>query len=123
MKTVAACNEIAGQLNVLSILSISNLRLRTIEVMHADIFNFKQDLAPGRNPGIIKVFQHLMLRVNRDPFSASKFLKIDAVTAAAKAQLNPIVNQAFGFHPFASTHFREQVNGSLLQHARAHSVL
>src|ERR1019366_3832309 len=94
----------------------------TIKVMHADVLNFKQNLATGRDPGIVQVFQNLMLSVNGDAFSASEILKIDAVTAASEAQLDPMVDQAFGFHPLAHSHLGEQVNRSLLQQGLAETV-
>jgi len=34
-----------------------------------------------------------------------------------------MVDQAFSFHPIANAHLRQQINGSLLQYARAHTLL
>ena len=64
-----------------------------------------------------------MLSVNGDAFSASEILKIDTVTASPKTQFDPIVDQAFGFHPLAHSHLGEQVNRSLLQYAGADAFL
>ena len=54
-----------------------------------------------------------MLSVNGDAFSAGQFLKIDTVAATSETQLDPVVNQAFGFHPLTDAHFGEQVHGAL----------
>ena len=91
--------------------------------MHADIFNLKQNLATGRDPGIVQVFQNFVLRVNRDSFSIGELPKINSVTAAPEAQLDPMVNQAFGFYPLANPHLGEQIDRSLLQHAGTDTLL
>jgi hypothetical protein len=91
--------------------------------MHANILDLKQNLATGRDASIIEVFQHFVLRVDSDSFSASEILEINAATAASKAQLDSIVNQAFAFQALAKAHFHEQIDCSLLQHAGAHALL
>jgi hypothetical protein len=107
VKTVAPGDEITGQLAAVSIFQVSDLRAGAIEVLHADVFNLKNDLTTGRDSGIVQVFQNLVLRVDRDSFSTGEILKIDAVTAASEAQLDPMVDQAFGFHPLAYAQLRE----------------
>jgi hypothetical protein len=45
------------------------------------------------------------------------------VAAASETQLDPVVNQAFGFHPLTDAHFGEQVHGALLQHPSPNPLL
>jgi len=106
-----------------AILLVSDLWPRAIEVMHADVFNFEQHPAASCDAGIIQVFQNFVLRVNRDSFSIGELPKINSVTAAPEAQLDPMVNQAFGFYPLANPHLGEQIDRSLLQHAGTDTLL
>ncbi len=71
----------------ISIFLVSDLRRGAVEVMHADIFRFKENLATGGEAGIVQVLQNFMLRVNGDPLAAGEILKIDRVTAAMAVQL------------------------------------
>jgi len=91
--------------------------------MHADVFNFKENLATGRDTRIVQVFQNLVLGIDRDSFPIGEILEIDAVSAAPEAQLDSVVDEALGFHPFANPHFCEQVNGSLFQNASPDALL
>ena len=85
MKTVTSRNKIAGQFIGASILLVSDLRTGAIEVMDADVLNFKKDLATGCDTGTVQVLENLVLSVNRDSFSIGEILKINAVTVARKA--------------------------------------
>ena len=67
-------------------------------------------------------FKNLVLRVDHDALAAGEFLEVDAMTAAAEAQLNSIVDKAFPLHALANTHFSKQVNRSLFQHAGANTL-
>jgi hypothetical protein len=91
--------------------------------MHADISRFKENLAAGGDAGVVQVLQNLMLRINGDSFSASELLKIDTVTTTAEAQLDSVVDQAFGFQARSKAHFREQVDRSLLEYSGADALL
>jgi hypothetical protein len=65
--------------------------------MHADTSNLKQNLAARRDTRIVEVFQNLVLRINRDSFSAGEVLKINAVTTASEAQLDPVSGPGLQF--------------------------
>ena len=84
MKAVAPGDKIATYFVGVSILLIANRRTATVEVVDADVFNLKVNLATGSGACIIKVFEHLMLRVNHDAFTAGQILEIDTVAAASK---------------------------------------
>ena len=45
------------------------------------------------------------------------------MAAAAEAQLDAVVEQAFAAHPLADAGFGEEVDRALLQHAGAHAML
>ena len=54
------------------------------------------------------------------PVSAGE---VDAVTAAAEAQLDAMMREAFALKAFADAGFDQQIDGALLQYAGAHAVL
>ena len=89
-------NEVAGQFAGVSIFFVSDLRAGAVEVVHADVFNFKENLATGGDTGIGQIFHHFVLRVNRNSLSVGEIPKINTVTAASKAQLDSVVDQALG---------------------------
>jgi hypothetical protein len=64
-----------------------------------------------------------VLRVNRNSLSVGEIPKINTVTAASKAQLDSVVDQALGFHMLANPHLGEEVDCSLFQHAGADALL
>ena len=106
-----------------SLFSISDLRMSAVEVVDADVFSFKQNLASGCDPGIVQVFEELVLGVDGNALSAGEFAEIDAVAAAAETEFDPIVYQSLFFHTLADTHLGEQVHGALFQDTGAHPFL
>lgn len=90
--------------------------------MHTDVLNFKKNLAAGRDPSIVEVFQNFVLSINRNAFSIGEILKINTMALAPEAQLDPVVHQAFRVHPLANAHLGEQVNCPLLQHPGADTL-
>lgn len=106
-----------------AIFVVSDGRSVAVEVMHADVFYLKENLASGRDAGVVQVLENFVLRVDGDSFAGGKILKIDAVTAPSEAQLDSVVDQAFGSETRSEAHFGEQVNRSLLEHSGADALL
>jgi hypothetical protein len=85
VETVAAGDEIAGQLTVIVILAVSNPGLSASQVVHRDVLNLKKDLAPAGRAGIVQVLENFTLGVDGDAFATGEILEVNAVAAAFKA--------------------------------------
>jgi hypothetical protein len=92
-------------------------------MMHGDILSFEENLASRCETGIDEIFHDLRLSINSDATATGEFFKVDAVTAPLKPQLDPVVDKAFPFHTFAYASPNQQLDGILLQHARANPFL
>src|ERR1700723_1886411 len=107
VEAVTAGYEITFQFAGFAILAVMNTWVGAREVLHANVFNLELDLPTRREPGVIQVFHHLMLRVNRDSFAAGQILEVDAMAPPVEAKFNSMMDKSFAFHPFADSRFGE----------------
>src|SRR5262249_6781901 len=119
----ASGNEIADKFVLDSVVLVANSRKIGVEPVHAHVFYFEMHMPLGGDARVVQIFQNLVLRVNRDPSSASEFFKVDAVPAAVEAQLDSVMNQALFLQALADAHLCQEIDRALLQHARAHALL
>jgi hypothetical protein len=92
-------------------------------MMHGDILGFEENLASRSETRIDEIFHHLRLSIDSDATAAGEFFEVDAVPASLKPQLDPVVDEPFPFHTFAYASPNQQLDGILLQHARANPFL
>src|SRR4029077_17946575 len=122
METVAAGNEIAGQLGFLSFMQEKNPGPRRVKIVDADFFGFKEKRAAESEPCIHEVFDDFALGIDRDG-AAGQVREIDAMGAPAEAQINAVMHEPFALHSLAHAHFSEQVGGVLFEEAGADALL
>jgi hypothetical protein len=96
---------------------------RGVQVMQAHAAYFKMNLASGVDSGLDQIFDHFLLAIHRDGSAGSEIAKVDAMPLAVETQLNSVMNQPFFLQPRAYTGFNQQIDGALLQHARANAFL
>src|ERR1700730_10163683 len=60
-----------------------------------------------------------MLRIDDHPLTAGKIAKVDAMPGPAKPKLDASMEQRLALQPFTDTRIHQQVDGSLLETARA----
>jgi hypothetical protein len=120
VKTVASGDKIACDFVINSVLSKSNQGCAATEILHRDVLRLKYHFAACRNPRLIKVVEHLMLRIDDYPFSG-KFLEVNPVAASIEAQFDSVVDQSLLLHALANTHLGEQISRVLLEHSSAHA--
>src|SRR5262249_34649434 len=73
--------------------------------------------AAGVETGTDEVLDHLVLGVDRDRPTAGQPVEIDAVAAAAEAQLDAVVDGPLPVQPLADANLGQQIDRPLLQHA------
>ena len=73
--------------------------------MDAGVFDFEEDLAARGEARIGQVFDHFMLRIDRDRFAAGEIREIDAMSAFAETQIYAVVDQAFALEACADAGF------------------
>src|ERR1700716_2549887 len=63
-----------------------------------------------------------MLRIDDHTLTAGKIAKVDAMPGPAKPKLDSSMEQRLALQPFTDTSLHQQVDGSLLQNARADAL-
>src|SRR5207237_1751824 len=97
----------------------AHLRLARVEVVDRRVLNLEENLAASGEARGDQVLDHLVLRINHDRSPAGQAGKVDAVRAAAEAQIDAVVHEAFALHALADAGRLQQVDGALLEHAGA----
>src|SRR5262249_31128386 len=69
-----------------------------------------------------QVFNHFVLTVNCDGFSAREFRHVDVMPASLKADVKTVVPQTFTQEPVADANRVHQIHGSLLENAGPHAL-
>src|ERR1700687_3321147 len=82
--------------------------------MNANSLGFKGNLGPGCEPRCNKIFDDLLLGIDRNRATCQLF-EIDAMTSSVEANFYAIMNQSFTLHSAAYAHIRQQFDGALLQ--------
>ena len=122
VESVASGDDVAGNLGGLAVVRKAQARRLGRDVVQRDAAHVEQDLPVGLDPRADQVLHHFLLAVDDDG-AAGESGEIDAVTAAAEAQLDSMVREAFALQALADAGFDQKIDGALLQHAGAHTVL
>src|SRR5262245_11781630 len=123
VRSVAARDEVAGDLPLFALPPKANLRRLAVEVAHAHVLDFEEYLGAGVEPGADQILNDLGLAVDRDGAPAGQLMHIDAMATPAKTQLDAVVDESLSTHPLADASFVEDVHSALLQHARPDAAL
>ena len=91
--------------------------------MHTDVAHLEEDLLARVEARLDEVLDDLVLRVDRDRTPAGEPAEIDAMAAPAEAQLDAVMDEAFALEPLAHARLDQEVDGSLLEEARADALL
>jgi len=89
----------------------------------ADVLDIEQQRRARLDARGDQVLDDLLLAVDRDPLAAGELVEGDAVSLAAEAQLDAVVNEAFAFETLADAHLDQEVHRALFEHARANPAL
>ncbi len=103
-------------------ISVSDVGLRSVKVVDADVAGLEEDLTTGRQPRRDEILDDLMLRINGNCASACESAEIDAMAAAAEAQLDAVMGEAELLQPLADAGFNQQVDGALFEQAGANPL-
>jgi len=118
--SVAAGNKVTAEHLLLAVTRRkTDLRRSRRDVLNRIGFGLEMNDAACTKAKRDQVLQHLMLCVNRDRATVSEIVKVNSVTAATKAQLDAVVDEAFAFQALACADLDHEVDGRLLEYARA----
>ena len=87
--------------------------------MNAQVLGLEKNSGSGFESCRDEILHDLVLAVHGDGTAAGELAQGDAVTHAVELEVESLVDEPFAIHPVADAERAEQVDGSLLQHARA----
>src|ERR1700681_728053 len=123
LKTVAAGDNVARELDLLAASNEHHLWRARIDVGDSDIADLEHDLATGVDACADQVPDDLLLPVDRDAAATGQRGHVDAMPLAAEAKLDPVVNQALALQPRADTGIIQQIDAALFQHTCPNAML
>ena len=118
MKSVAAGDEIAGDLVADAVLEVGDARTIGVEIMRLDVCGFINGGQAGRLAGVHQVERHFGLAVDHHRLAGGG-LHVDAMAAAAEREFDAVMDQAFAVRTRAGADLIEQRNGAFLEQAGA----
>src|SRR5580704_4306290 len=113
VESVAAADEIAGELLLPAGMPKSDFWRLAAEIVHAHIGHLEQDLATVREPPLDEILDHLLLPINGDTFS-HELAKVDVVQRSCEGEMHAIVEHAFAQHARARAGFDQKIARPLL---------
>jgi len=122
VEAVATGNELAFQSARLARVPEIDFRF-SLQVVNAESLGLEKRWFTGSGSGGHQILHHFVLRINSDGLSAGKIGEVDAMASAVESQLDSRMHQAFAFQSLTDARFHQQVDGSLLQYARADTLL
>src|SRR3984885_11189609 len=105
-----------------AIVGKSYIRCCGIKVGDGDPLGFKENLRLCSEPCRDEVFHNFLLGIDCDTAPHQGF-EIDAMPLLSETNFHAIMDQPFPLHSLAQTHFRQKVDGALLQDTGPHPLL
>ena len=105
------------------VLPVSHQGLARVETRQLDVADLESNRAAAGEPRVDEIAHHLLLAVDRDRPAAGEVGQRDAVAPPVEAQQDAVVHEPLAREPLADADVAQQIDGALLQHARAHSLL
>ena len=118
VKTVAAADEVAGELFLLAVVAEANFRRAAGEIVHAHVARLEQNLPAVGEPPLGQVLHHLLLAVDGHAL-ADELAEIDVVQGAAEGKIDAVVEHAFALHARAGAGLDQEVARPLFDQAGA----
>src|SRR5277367_3993281 len=103
MEPVASGDKVARQLAGLTVFSVANLRCGSVEVVDAHVAGLEHNLTAGCEPRRDQILDDFVLRVDCNCAAPGQPAQIDAMAAAAEAQLEAVMGQADPLQPLADS--------------------
>ena len=100
----------------------ANLRQLHIEVSNADVVDLEPQRLAGRDARVDQILDDFVLSVDRDGAAAGQLRERNAMALAAERHVNPFVPQPFAREAVAEADLVHQIDGALLEHARADAL-
>ena len=122
VKSVAAGDDVAGELVLDAVLPKTDARRVRVEVVDAHVIDLEVQRAAGRQARLDEIVDDLVLTVDGDRAAAGELGHVDAVPRAAEGEIDAIVPQPFAREPFADANLVHQIDRALLEHARANPL-
>ena len=119
MKAIATGDEVAGEFVRHAVHRVAHARLIGVEIMHAHVLRAVDGAQASGLAGLHQVTRHLGLAVDHHMPAIAVACQVQAVALAAEEQLHAVVDQALCVHALTHTGLVQQIDGHLLQHARA----
>jgi hypothetical protein len=123
MKAVAPGNEVALQSRPLAGGRERDGRALRGDPVDLHVRYAEEDLTARREARRDEVLDHLLLAVNRDGAVGDELVEGNAMRRPAESQLDPAMDHALAHQALAHIRRAERVDGALLEHACAHSLL
>src|SRR5579871_4912950 len=118
MEAVASPDEVAADLVLFILMHEADARVGVVEVVNACLVGVKPDRSAGGEPGSDQILDDFVLSVDGDR-TAGESVQVDAVSLAAEAQFDTVMDEPFTSHPIAGSGGVQQIDGALFQHAGA----
>ena len=94
-------------------------RLRRVETVNADIAHLENNLEARCETRGNQIFNHLLLRVDRDGLPSGKIVKVNAMAAPVESQSDAVMGETFALEALADARFDKQIDCALFEEARA----
>ena len=107
MESVAAGDEVAGDLMADAVLDVGDARMIGVEIMRFDVGGLIDRGQAGRLARVHQVERHFGLAVDHHRLAGGG-LHVDAMARAAKSEFDAVMNQAFAVGARAGADFVEQ---------------
>ena len=122
VEPVATGDHVALELVRDALVQVADARPLGIQVVHRDVSRLEQERPFRREASGDEVLHDFLLAVDRDA-PAREVGERDPVPAPLEAQLDPVMNDALAVQALGHAHLGQQVDGSLLEHARPDALL
>jgi hypothetical protein len=122
METVAAGDVVAMQDFFLARGAKTNGWAGAVITVHADVLDIKENRQTRCESRCNQVFDHFLLRVNRDRLASGEIVEVNAVAAAVKSKDDPVMSEAFALKSIADSRFNEQIDRTMFEQARADAL-
>src|SRR5262245_12708408 len=119
MKTIAAGDEVARDLRLDTVLAVTHARPLRGDVVETDCRRLVEGRRTRRAAGLHQITGDLGLAVDRDGL-AGQLTEIDAVSAAAKADLDALMDETFAVQSRSDTGAFQQTDRSFFDQPGTH---
>ena len=123
MEAVAAGDHVAAQLVLFVLVSERDHRRVLVEAAHGHSFDLEQQRQAELQPDRDQILHDLRLAVDHDRPSVRQLAQRDAVPLAVELHRDAVVDDPLPVHALTDAGVAQQLNGSMLEHACADSVL